>query len=330
MKFLAPEEFVDLNPSTTGSFVDIDVSAYVAEGATAAVIAVDNLQYNTHTKYAFRKNGSTDDIYYDIMSNNVSTVIVALDEDGIFEMKKEFHSILQKLYIIGYFESGDGYVPFTNYIDKSLGSLDTYIDIDISANTGDDTAIMAVVAVVNTASVAAYFYDVRKNGSSDTYYVYARAFNNRSFFVSLDENEIFEGKIANATLKFYIAGYFTSGVTGYTNLTEINPALTGVWEDYTIGGSDVVEIFQTTAGLGLLRCAIVGDNVGIVFRGDDGGSGTVGVIGVRPDGTAYDWRTGSFAAAVLFMGTGSLGPAIVLPIISSGIIHDATQRIIRG
>jgi len=101
---------VDKTPSVTGSWVDVDVSDVVPEGAKAVGVLfhVDGgWTYEEETiYYGARKNGSADDGTYVNMSarheDRYSSRfdIVELDENRIFEVNVNRTYI--KVYIVGY------------------------------------------------------------------------------------------------------------------------------------------------------------------------------------------------------------------------------------
>ncbi|MHC1635359.1 MAG: hypothetical protein ACXQTS_01870 [Candidatus Methanospirareceae archaeon] len=101
---------VDKTPSVTGSWVDVDVSDVVPEGAKAVAVLFHVNAGWTYDEvklyYGARKNGSSDEGTYvnlsayheDRYSSRLD--IVELDENRIFEVNVS-HSYI-KVYIVGY------------------------------------------------------------------------------------------------------------------------------------------------------------------------------------------------------------------------------------
>jgi hypothetical protein len=84
--------------------------------------------------------------------------MVGLDSNRTFQVYTEDSTSI-KLYLIGY--TGTGVTFFDNRVDKTPGSVDAWVNVDISSDTGGDTAIAAIVGGFG-ASGLSYNFGLRK------------------------------------------------------------------------------------------------------------------------------------------------------------------------
>lgn len=199
---------VDKSTSTTGSYVDIDIS--VNDGAIAAMVEVDNPTISR--TLSLRKNGSTDDRYNSLFRK--TWAIVGVDND-IFEVKINSTSV--DLFILGYIKSG--IVMLTNAVDLTPATTGSYVDL--TALPGGATGGFIEVFRSNLG----YSYALRKNGSSEDI---ARICGYKSFaYIECDESQLIEAKIASAGMTFFLVGYAIPAVTSSFGKVNID----GVWKD---------------------------------------------------------------------------------------------------
>jgi hypothetical protein len=251
--FITP---VDVSTATTGSYVDIDVSANVPAGATAVIVRV--VRSAASSGYFLRKNGSTDDLYSasQTLAYFHQWAVVAVDSSRIFEMKIEDTGV--DCWLHGYLTTDC--VMFTNATSKATATTGSYVDVDISGDTGADTAVAAIGFANKTSTNANARYTVRKNGSTDDFYgtdtTNGTGVYNKYFIIGVDGSEIFEQKIGNAAVDLYLAGYITVSCTMNTNATNRSLAATAAWTDLTaldtgaIGGIYQVVNTDATSSLG--------------------------------------------------------------------------------
>jgi len=126
---------------------------------------------------------------------------VGVDSSRIFEYYAG--STLMKLWVVGYFTSDA--VFFDNAVDKSLSSTSAWTDIDISSDTGADTAIGAYFEMTKTAQTQGWGF--RKNGSTDNRP--EDGSNQRHIWIAIgvDGSEICEGFIESTSTDFYLNGH---------------------------------------------------------------------------------------------------------------------------
>ncbi len=217
---------VDITPATSGAWVDADVSAYIPTTATGVMLHINN----STAAYAvgFRKNGSTDNRINSLRADEHMWMAIGVDNNQILELYLD-NITYTKVYLVGYFT--DEAVFFTNAVDKSLSVTSTWTDIDISADTGTDTAVGAIFEVIH-ASNGYRWYDLRKNGSTDNFSSGSNDVKSHNgAIVGVDANEICEGIIENTDVDFYLVGYMTKDVSFNTNATDMSLSTTGAWTD---------------------------------------------------------------------------------------------------
>ena len=239
---------LDVSPGGTGSWVPVDVSATVPAGSTGVILQVvgDGV---TDYDYGVRMNGSTDNWMVVDNDDNLRSgpaqrfYIVGVDAGRVFEVFQDSATITT--YLVGY--TGSGVTFFMNAIDKSLGTTGSYQPIDISADTGADTAIGAIFSINNRASTgAASAYALRSAGSGLDIYNETRAESFHTQVVGVDGSEVAEAKIVDTQIDLYLTGYITSGAVFFTTPLDKSTADT-VFVDIDItpdiGTDDATGVF---------------------------------------------------------------------------------------
>lgn len=219
----------DITPATAGSWQDADVSGSVPAGATGVILHIDatSIGYGDWTT-GWRKNGSTDSREGNVYTDQHFWAGCGVDSNRVLELyvTADNGNKWAKVWLVGYFT--DDAVFFTNAVDKSLGATGSWIDIDISSDTGGDTAIGAILEI--PAPGGNHDWGVRKNGSSDNrakgYYC-----RHTAAIIGVDGSEIFEGQISNTDVDFFLVGYITEESTFLTNATDLSLGATGSWID---------------------------------------------------------------------------------------------------
>jgi hypothetical protein len=179
--------------------------------------------YTSDYAIGFRKNGSTDNRGAFLYRGSQMMCAVGVDANRIFEAYVQDTTRID-IYLVGYFESEA--VFNTNAADKSLADTLTWTDIDISGDTGANTAIGAIFEIISTGS---YDYGFRVNGSTDDRK--GDVVRHCGAIIGVDGSEICEGYIQNAGNDFFLVGYIKSGATFITNATDMSLASTGDWYD---------------------------------------------------------------------------------------------------
>lgn len=109
---------IDVTPSTTGSWVDVDVSAYIPEGSTGVILKIMNTGTATYN-VGVRKNGSSDNFGLYIPNTYARHAFVGVDSNRIFEAYIGSTSV--KIYLAGYCDSAVDF--FTNAVDKTPSTI---------------------------------------------------------------------------------------------------------------------------------------------------------------------------------------------------------------
>lgn len=266
MEFITPTE---ITPST-GSWLDVDVSAHIPEGATGVMLHIlDVEKYGSSHVVGFRKNGSTDDRKSSLTGwYSHCWASIGVDESRILEIYASNVDI--EVYLVGYFGSEATF--FTNGIDVEP-STGSWLDVDISGDTGDDTAIAAIIEAAQTVSGLQCGF--RKNGSTDDRHSADTLRYPASFIVGVDESEVYETYISGAQAILFLSGYLTSGATLNTNATDLSLGSTNSWIDLTalpvgaLGG--FIEVYGTADyKSGLRKNGSSEDIVYYVRRGTQG------------------------------------------------------------
>ncbi len=223
-----PTEYV---PGGAGSFYDIDCSALVPAGAVGVLCELQESSSFTRSIW-LRKNGSVDELYEDLYLSCMTTMMLGVDANRVFEAKVESTSY-NNIYVRGYFLSG--YVFRTDQQAVTTETTGSYVDVNCSSYC--PSAVMVIFNFVCTTT--AYYGVVRKNGSSDDRYASSDKYYNTSVgeFVGCDASQIVEQKIENAAVDLYIIGYYAPPGTAscpvvmHTNATYRSLSTTGSYQD---------------------------------------------------------------------------------------------------
>lgn len=223
-------EPVDITPTVSGSWVDVDCSPYLPTGTTGVTL---HFTENTTAapKVAFRKNGSTDERYTHFAGSRTCHLWAAIgcDDSCIIELKIQDVSTVRVYLVAGF---GSEAVFFTNGINKRPSQHLTWEDVDISSETGGDTAIAAIFEFGSNSSSLNMNFGLRKNGSTDNRTYYAP--NHGGAIIGVDDNEVCEAyqRFSDITGAYlYLVGYVTSGATFLTNATDLSLTQTNQWLD---------------------------------------------------------------------------------------------------
>jgi hypothetical protein len=226
---------VDVTPGSTSAWVDVNVSANVPAGATGVILQMLNTSGSSTYHYGVRNNGSTDGwmvgTQATALAGSTSLFMVGVDGSRIFECYIQNTAV--KTYLLGYTTAGATF--FTNAVDKSTTTTGSYVDIDISGDTGANTAIGAIFIIKNTSGTAKTF-NLRKNGSSDDRYTSVMAGWATMALIGVDGSELCEQKIFDTTMDAYLVGYITSGAVLFTNAVAKTTGTTGSYVDTDITG----------------------------------------------------------------------------------------------
>lgn len=236
--FITP---VDINPAVNGAWTDADCSASVPAGATGVILHITR-QNAGDTTIGFRKNGSTDARTEAIAANRHFWCAVGCDSNRIIEIFTGTGANYD-VWLVGYFTNEA--IFFDNGVNKSLSGTGAWTDINISADTGTDTAIAGVFEFDGTV-LALIEFGFRKNGSTDDSIARQNGVSHCGFIVGLDASEICEGYISSLNGDCFLLGYLIKDAVLHTNQTNRSTATTTTWED--------MAALPVTAVGGIYRC----------------------------------------------------------------------------
>ena len=224
-----PIDPVEVTPGTASAWVDVDVSAYVPEGATGVILHIVSTGGSFNAAYiAVRKNGSTDNRYAaNFFEYTHAWAAIGVDANRIFEAYI-YYTAYHDIYLVGYTMFGVTF--FTNAYDKSLATTAAWLDIDCA--TEAPSAVGLVFEVYSTTGINQPI-GMRKNGSTDNRYNITGYCNTKGIIIGCDTSQICEGYIGNTKQGFFLVGYITDGAVFNTNATDVSLDTTGSWLDLT-------------------------------------------------------------------------------------------------
>jgi hypothetical protein len=256
---------IDISQSGTDSWEPVDVSAWVPAGATGVIILEEN-ESSSEYEFGVRKTGSGDEWMRSaartIRADTHAWFMIGVDATREFELWQG--SSNGETFLLGYTTAGVTF--FDDAKNHSLSATGSWESIDISTDTGADTAIGAILVVQNTTS-GSEDYALRIPGSSHNQYEVLRSEMATMAVVGLDGNEIFDMKIGDTDLDTYVVGYITDGVVFLDPPVDVSLGSTGSWDSIDISahiGSDVVNgalIEQMERSDGM-------ENAGVAYPGE--------------------------------------------------------------
>jgi len=242
---------VDVTPTVAGAWVNVDVSAYVPYGATGVLVLFQN-PTSTDRAYGIRKNGSSDDWQTQVqaVAGNQGWLMTGLDPNRIFEVYTESTAV--KTYLLGY--TLDGVTFLTNRVQKTIGFINSWRNVDISGETAPDTALGGIFTIVNRG-ISSDQFGLRKNGSLDDR---VRELDGRSAtlgVIGVDAAQTAELQVETVDIDLYLVGYVTHGAAFFTNAVNKSTSFTNVYRDVDISADiasrangALVEIFNFDSG----------------------------------------------------------------------------------
>ncbi len=215
---------VQVRPSTTTAWTDVDLSSYIPAGATGVVLHVINNYGFADYAINARKNGSTDNRTQAVEANTHRWLAVGVDSSSICEVYIE-HATRCDVLLCGWFTGADA-VFQTNATDVSCSSTGAWTDTSIASATGSQTAAGAFVEHVRSFAGT---YGYRKNGSTDDRKIGSM---HNWITVGVDASEIFETYIADTGQDAFLMGYLLPEFCSFpTNAVDQSTGTTGSYVD---------------------------------------------------------------------------------------------------
>jgi hypothetical protein len=223
---------IDVTPTTTGSWVDVDVSSYVPSGSTGAILKIVNTTSSAY-RAEVRKNGGTQDIGLMIAASYYRVAFVMLDADRIFEAYIGNTGV--KIYLIGYCDGNVGFLA--DLVEVNVTADDSWRDFDASSYIPEGST--GVICLLYNGATSAYFGGIRNNGSTNTFTRGNIAASYRYVYqlCGVDQNRVFEALRSNAGIHIMLVGYTKSPVTFFTNGIDVSLTTTNAWTDVDVTGN---------------------------------------------------------------------------------------------
>ena len=231
-------------PGNQNDWISVDASSFVPVGATGVLLQVV-ADPATDYIYGVRRGDVTR--CWMISSNSLCSLapsrttaragtqrflIAPLDTRRTFEIWTGSTTVTT--YAIGYTGKSTRYFTPTSDLDPVdlTWSSGVWEDVDIASSTGTNTAIGAIVTVINTFASDQEF-SLRKKGSTDDFYykIDGRAAN--TFLVGVDGSEVFQARITSA-IQLWLRGYVIDGAVFFTNVQDLSTGTTGSYVDTDI------------------------------------------------------------------------------------------------
>jgi hypothetical protein len=211
---------------TPGEAVYSDINIATATGADTAVAAIfqvwsDRGMFN---KIAWRKNGSSEDIYgfpgeqtqNSGTNSGTGLAICGVDGSEIFEAKQESANGGDCIALVGYFVSGITWNdPAT---DASTATTGSYQDVSVSGHA-------VYCEMLHTAGTEDTDYYVTKNEIGDDYYDAGPAY--QQMLLEVDTGNKIRQKISATTLDLYMRATITAGTAQAPRSMHINRMMRG-------------------------------------------------------------------------------------------------------
>ncbi len=212
---------VNINPSTTGSWQDIDLSAIVPADATGVVVEFDNTADSDYRAVVRGKEDTRD--YMSNASYNTIKVkrsrfqIVKLDASRFIEGWITNQNV--DIWLRGYTTGGDpSYFDVPPEITPSAGSWQP-IDVTGQVDAGAD----GVILFIASQDASSRTYAIREVGSTDqqTPAYGLEQYGDSMYLVGLNAAKQFEANIQATTVKIYLVAQTKGSVVYYTNDTAL-------------------------------------------------------------------------------------------------------------
>jgi len=227
---MIPVTRVEVTPST-GSWLDVDVSAYVAGDVAGVYLEITNT--SASATWGVRPNGSSENWTGITGSTNHTYMAIGVDGDNVFEAYLTNASI--HIFLLAYIPSSQG--TFLSTFSAANPNDAGWIDVDVSAVTGGDTATLVFFLMKDGDGLSTF--GVRENGSTDAYTNSGSANFMYGGFVSVDGNEVYEryASSPSPSVSYQIVGWLTSGFTSLTNGVDHTASGAGSYENVDLSAS---------------------------------------------------------------------------------------------
>ena len=244
---------VDITPVSSAVWTTTDVSSHVTS-ASGVLLRINYSAGTSSDTVGLRKTGSTDSDLWSNPDNGGAYYCCGIDGSNQLDIYTQSGGAgSPTVEIYGYFDSTDT-VFFTE--PPRYQANGTYTDIDISTDTGGDTAIGAIIQITNERGTNADFACRPKGSVTDHYDQLSALCAIGAVIIGVDGSEIFEAKQSSsfAGSAFKIMGYVKTGMTFYDDPQDKSLSTTGSYQTITIPTSSgglfrVRGVADATAGI---------------------------------------------------------------------------------
>ena len=213
---------------------------------------------DTNTRnFGVRRKGGADTRIGSIYDTSQVTVFVCTDASSIIEVNIDSTEV--EVWIEGYLDT-DYVTPDTSgaLTDITPGTSGSYQTIDISTETGAETATAALIEYNSGLSNRSFGYRYKGQATDD---FYTNSAGQNYFIVGVDSNEQFEYKAEDIGDKIYLVGWFTQGFTAVQTAsvvaTDLSLGTAGSYQDITaLPSGAAAGIFLAYSPTGPLNFAI--------------------------------------------------------------------------
>ena len=234
-KFITPTE-ITVGGAVDG-YRDTDVSAQLGgdAGSVAGIFLLVINKSGGDLYWGARKKGSTDDFAYELTAGGQTTVGIGVDGDDVVQLYSADLTNID-FYLLGYVLDTEGEF-FTNAVDVRAGSAGTWLEKDISGDTGANTATY-VFGIVRNINANNYAYGVRGSGESHVRYGRCRGYNLAGWSCQCSGSEKIEVYVNNTVEDHYVTGYLFDNYTSVTE-AEVSPTKDATYRLVDLSGDGV-------------------------------------------------------------------------------------------
>jgi hypothetical protein len=222
----------DISLSTLGNWQNIDVSLYVPDNATGAIVEVVNSGKSDSYSGVLRGKEDTrdymsDPLYEEIESKTHRWQIVKIDGNNSIQGYVEHTDIEFKL--LGY-TTGSDPSYFDTPPDVTPGPTGTWTPVDVSSYVDDDAD--GVILLIDSISSVDRDYSIREIGSGiDTSNRELEEYGNTMYMVGIDANNEFEAYIETSKIQIFLVGQTEGSVVYYVDDIDVSDPPTGSWQE---------------------------------------------------------------------------------------------------
>ncbi|MBA7701553.1 hypothetical protein ES703_110293 [subsurface metagenome] len=234
-------------PGWTG----INLGAYVPVGiATGGIFRIVNSSAGVRP-YGIRQGWSSDARFEDVSGHIQCCCFIGINAVGDIAWNNvHLYSNRVQAFLLAYTIAGVEFPTVTHAPDISPG-LDAWTAVNLGPtglNLIPATATGVVLEVHQGPAYELVAYGARMNGSTDNRITDGAAKNQFAVVVGCDANQVIELYRGAGTLKFFLQGYITDGVTFYLNAQDVSPLPVGSWAALNPPANTVIPFLEITNG----------------------------------------------------------------------------------